>query len=159
MNSATCGWMDGWMDGWMGSGAEPVSCSGGLWWRRSARNHEGKKGQKCHQSNIQYLYLPGSLTWRPNQSAPNCLATSQNCRLCDVFDTSFLFFTFFFFYFKHKSLANVGSLCVGFRFTGHLLFYSATLILKVTRPRNLSLSSLLRRSEPSTLHSTGSSLL
>lgn len=54
-------WMDGWMDGWAGSGAEPVSCSGGLW-RRSARNHEGKKGQKCHQSNIQYLYLPGSLT-------------------------------------------------------------------------------------------------
>ncbi|TNN69862.1 Rhodopsin kinase 1 [Liparis tanakae] len=40
-----------------------------------------------------------------------------------------------------------------------LLFYSTTLILKVTRPRNLSLSSLLRRSVPSTRHSTGSSLL
>lgn len=139
------------MDGW---GQEQSLCFVLGIFEEVARNHEGKKGQKCHQSNIQYLYVIGSPTGGQTNLHQTVWPHPKNV----VFVTH-LTLPSFIFISKHKSLANVGSLCIGFPYTGRLLFYSTTLILKVTRPRNLSLSSLLRRSEPSTLHSTGSSLL
>lgn len=106
------------MAGWTGSGAEPVSCSGG-WvgggeWssRRSARNHKGKKGQKCHQCNIQYLELALLV-----EAKLNGIKRFGHTPKMLPFWRIWHFLPFFVFVFKHKSLADVGSLCIGLSFT------------------------------------------
>lgn len=74
-------------------GAEPVSCLGNPL-GRSAKDHGGKKSQKCHQSNIQHLH--------PHRAKLICVTPFGTtipikCSLCDAFDTSFLIFFFVFF--------------------------------------------------------------
>lgn len=150
MESATGEWMEGW------SGAEPVSCSGESL-RRSAK--ESSRTERSETPSKQHLISRSQtnphLTFWPNPKMQSLWRIWLFLPFICIYVFIYLFFIF-----KHKSLAHVGSLCTGFflRPAGRLV-YSTTLILKVTRPRNLSLSSLLRMSEPSTLHSTVSSLL
>ena len=163
---------NGWQKGWM---------------RRRRRRRRRRKGRRrgsrawCHvrgtfeEVSKESWRKEGSEMSSKQHSVSNWLSCwkpasklfgppPQTCHLCDIFDTPFQFF-FVVVVFKILNINPQQTLAASalvyfssFLPTG-LSLYSTTLILKVTRPRNLSLSSSLRRSEPSTLHSTASSLL
>ena len=108
MNSATGEWIKGWMDG---SGAEPVSSSGGSL-RRSARKSWRKEGSEM-SSKQHSISVTGSSTGSQTHLHQ---AFWPHPKKKAVFVTYLTLPSFFKKIFTHKSLANGGSLCTGFPF-------------------------------------------